>query len=178
MTDNEVRVVVDPEVQKAFLYENGSLTKEFIVSTGRNGIGDHVDGSGKTPIGLFKVEAKYGDNAPKGAVFDSRELTGEVWDENPENPLNQGENAKKGYVLTRILWLGGMDEDPSSPTYNENTIGHYIYFHGTRNEDKLGSPNSAGCIVMSNDDIIDFYDRVPVFTRVEILNKPYKPTMG
>lgn len=168
---NDVKIVVDPEVQKAFLYEKGSLVKEFVISTGKAGLGCE-EGSGKTPTGLFKIEAKYGDGEPKGMVFSSREATGDVWNNDPENPLNQDENKDKGFVLTRIMWLGGMDEE------NINTIGRYIYFHGTRNEDKLGTPNSAGCINMSNDDIIELYDRAPLFTRVEILNKPYNPVVS
>jgi len=164
---SNIKVVVDPEIQRTFLYEDDALVKEYIVSTGRGGLG-FDDGFNRTPTGLFKIEAKYGDGAEKGTVFDSREPTGEVWTSDPENPLNKGENLKRGVVLTRILWLGGMED------CNENTIGRYIYFHGTRHEGKLGRPNSAGCICMSNDDIIDFYDRVPLFTRVEILNKPYK----
>jgi len=161
-----IKVIVDPEVQKAYLYESDKLVKEYLVSTGKAGLGCE-EGSGKTPTGIFKVEAKYGDRADKGAVFSSRELTGETWDNNPNNPLNQGENADKGLVLTRILWLGGIEE------HNASTIGRYIYFHGTRYEEKLGTPNSAGCINMSNEDIIDFYNRVPLFARVEILDKPY-----
>ena len=65
-------------------------------------------------------------------------------------------------VLTRILWLEGLDPD------NANTRDRYIYFHGTNREDLIGTPASHGCIRLRNAEMIDLYDRVSVGTRIEI----------
>ena len=73
-------------------------------------------------------------------------------------------NARKGneppaLITTRILWLSGLEP-------GVNLGGHvdshdrYIYIHGTNREDLIGIPQSSGCVVMRNADIIELYDRV------------------
>ncbi len=66
-------------------------------------------------------------------------------------------------VLTRILWLEGLDPE------NANTHERYIYIHGTNQEDLVGTPASHGCIRLRNRDVIDLFDRIPAKTSVEIL---------
>jgi len=56
--------------------------------------------------------------------------------------------------MSRILWLDGLDE------HNANTRDRFIYIHGTKHEDKIGSPTSHGCVRMRNADIIDLFDLV------------------
>ena len=64
--------------------------------------------------------------------------------------------------MSRILWLDGLDE------HNANTRGRFIYIHGTKHEDKIGTPASRGCVRMRNADVIDLFDRVEEGTPVVI----------
>jgi lipoprotein-anchoring transpeptidase ErfK/SrfK len=72
------------------------------------------------------------------------------------------EDDPEDRVQTRILWLAG--EEPE----NANTYDRYVYIHGTNAESRLGTPASHGCVRMSNEDVIDLYDQVPVGTPVVI----------
>jgi lipoprotein-anchoring transpeptidase ErfK/SrfK len=52
-------------------------------------------------------------------------------------------------------------------------IGSTVYrFHGTNQPQTIGSAVSSGCFRMVNPDIIDFYDRVPVGSKVVVLHAP------
>jgi len=106
----------------------------------------------KTPIGRFRVAEKIGGNMPSGTIFRSRVPL------NPEDPLPTTEDL----VMSRILWLDGMDE------YNANTRDRFIYIHGTKHEDKIGSPVSHGCIRMRNADVMELFDLVDEDTPVVI----------
>jgi len=64
--------------------------------------------------------------------------------------------------MSRILWLDGLDQD------NANTRRRFIYIHGTKHEDEVGSPASRGCVRMRNADIIDLFDLVEEGTAVVI----------
>jgi L,D-transpeptidase catalytic domain len=44
----------------------------------------------------------------------------------------------------------------------------YIYIHGTKREDLIGQPASAGCVCLRNADVIQLYDLISIGTRVEI----------
>ena len=44
----------------------------------------------------------------------------------------------------------------------------YVYIHGSPDTSEMGVPGSHGCIRMRNADIIELFDRVPVYTAVEI----------
>ena len=66
------------------------------------------------------------------------------------------------HVLTRILWLSGLDPE------NSNTRDRFIYIHGTNQEDLIGTPASHGCIRLRNADMIALFDAVEVGDRVEI----------
>lgn len=92
-----------------------------------------------------------------GTIFVSRQPVG-TWPHDIPAELAGEEDL----ILTRILWLDGLDED------NANTYRRYVYIHGTNAEDQLGTPASCGCIRMSNADILDLYDRVDVGTIVLI----------
>jgi lipoprotein-anchoring transpeptidase ErfK/SrfK len=52
-------------------------------------------------------------------------------------------------------------------------IGTTVYrFHGTNQPHTIGSAVSSGCFRMVNPDIIDFYNRVPVGSKVVVLHAP------
>jgi lipoprotein-anchoring transpeptidase ErfK/SrfK len=66
------------------------------------------------------------------------------------------------WVTSRILWLDGMEE------HNSNTRDRFIYIHGTKHEDKIGRPDSHGCIRMRNEDVIELFQLVDEGTPVLI----------
>jgi lipoprotein-anchoring transpeptidase ErfK/SrfK len=68
------------------------------------------------------------------------------------------------WITSRILWLDGLDAD------NRNTKGRYIYIHGTKHEDRIGVPDSHGCIRMRNADVIELFDLVQEGTPVRIID--------
>lgn len=133
----------------------------YLVSTALKGPGE-CSGSEQTPRGRHIIRAKIGGGMPVGAVFRGRRPTGEVW--TPELHVLHG---GRDWILSRILWLSGTE-----PGYNRlgncDTMRRYIYIHGTPDTEPMGVPLSHGCIRMRNDDIIDLFDRVPVYTPVQI----------
>jgi L,D-transpeptidase YbiS len=144
-------LIVDVGRQTADLLEDGSVTASWSVSTSKFGLGTG-EGSFRTPTGRFRIAEKIGEGAPAWGVFKSRVPTGAV----------AGPGGEEDLVLTRILWLEGLD--PA----NANTRNRYIYFHGTNREDLIGSPASHGCIRLRNAEMIDLFDRVAEGTTVEI----------
>jgi lipoprotein-anchoring transpeptidase ErfK/SrfK len=89
---------------------------------------------------------------PTGTIFQSRVPL------KPGDPLPPTDDL----VMSRILWLDGLDED------NANTRERFIYIHGTRHEAKIGSPASCGCIRMRNADVVELFDLVDPDTPVII----------
>ncbi len=145
-------LVVSLAGQKLDLVVDGRVVRSFPVSTSKFGTG-FEEGSQKTPTGRFSIAEKFGDGEPVGAVFRGRRPTGEVFP-----------SAKEGedLVLTRIMWLEGLDP------HNANTRSRYIYIHGTNREDLVGVPSSHGCIRMRNADIVELFDTVIPGTPVRI----------
>jgi lipoprotein-anchoring transpeptidase ErfK/SrfK len=129
--------------QKLTLKEDDTPIRNYLVSTSRFGIGTEI-GSMKTPTGRFRVAEKIGDDTPSGTVFRSRVAL------QPFDPLPQTEDL----IMSRILWLDGLDEQ------NANTRDRFIYIHGTKHEDKIGTPASCGCVRMRNADVIELFDLV------------------
>jgi phosphoserine phosphatase len=125
---------------------------EFPVSTAAKGMG-FQDGSHRTPTGQFRICAKIGHGMPTGTIFRARVPCG-TWG---------GCGSRKDLILSRILWLEGLDEE------NQNTRDRFIYIHGTNQEELIGHPASDGCIRMRNADVIRLFDMVGEGDRVEIL---------
>ena len=143
---------IDVARQRLEVLREGHVHRSYAISTSRFGLGfEH--GSNKTPLGRFVVGEKIGAGAALGAVFRSRQPTGELASQGGEEDL----------ILTRILWLAGLDEA------NANTRERYIYIHGTNQEELLGTPASHGCVRMSNADIKEFFDDISEGTVVEIV---------
>jgi lipoprotein-anchoring transpeptidase ErfK/SrfK len=137
--------------QRLTLKEGDMPIRTYPVSTSRFGIGTE-EGSLKTPTGQFHVAEKIGAGMPSDTVFRSRIALG------PNDPLP----ASEDFVMSRILWLDGLEE------HNANTRGRFIYIHGTKHEDKIGSPASRGCVRMRNLDIVELFDLVEEGTPVVI----------
>lgn len=134
------------------LFEDGSLAKSWIVSTSRRPPSNIKDSLG-TPRGLHEVAERIGAGTPPGVVFKARANTGRHF-----NELADEEQAGN-LVTTRILWLRGREPGHNAGE-NVDSYSRYIYIHGTNHEERLGSPASAGCVLMANTDIVDLFDRV------------------
>ncbi len=135
------------------LIEGGALVAKWPVSTSRFGLGSEV-GSFHTPLGSFRIAEKIGAGCPLGTIFRGRVPQG-VW--------APGDPEEEDMILTRILWLDGVE------AHNANTKQRYVYIHGTQAEALLGTPASHGCVRMANADIRDLFERVEVGDAVEIL---------
>jgi L,D-transpeptidase YbiS len=55
------------------------------------------------------------------------------------------------FVMSRILSLDGLDK------HNINRRDRFIYIHGTKREDKIGTADSHGCARMRNTDVADLF---------------------
>lgn len=155
-----MRIKVSVSEQRLYLLDHtGGLLKTYPISTSRFGLGSEPD-SNFTPLGRFRIVQKIGHGAPPGTIFRSRRAVGQ-WE--------PGQESAEDHVLTRILWLDGMEEG------NANTFSRYIYIHGTNQEGRLGTPASHGCIRMANAEVIELFDTVELGTEVEIGDLPAAP---
>jgi hypothetical protein len=145
-------VVVSVADQKLAVVENGFAVAQFPVSTSKFGLGDRL-GSYATPLGLLEVASKIGANAPLGAVFKSRKLTGEILKPNA---------AGRDPIVTRILWLRGLEKS------NARAYDRGIYIHGTPVENLIGKPASYGCIRMRSRDVVNLFSAINVGTKISI----------
>jgi lipoprotein-anchoring transpeptidase ErfK/SrfK len=68
-------------------------------------------------------------------------------------------------------WMAGGPGNPLGA--RALYLGHTVYrIHGTNQPQTIGSAVSSGCFRLVNTDVIDLYDRVPVGTKVVVLQKP------
>ena len=153
-------IVVSIDQQKLWFFA-GEAAWEYVVSTARAGVGCVAD-SLRTPLGLHRVAEKIGADAPKGMVFKSRVPTGRIWTEGPAPEDN--------LITTRILWLEGLEPGWNSGRDEAgrlvDTKARFVYIHGTNQAARLGTPNSHGCVLLSDDDVADLFARVPAGTPV------------
>ena len=122
--------------------------KSYSISTAINGTGE-IEGSYCTPTGNFKIAEKIGANLELGSVLVERKPTGEIY-----NTDLAKKNPDRDWILTRILWLDGIEE------HNQNTKNRYIYIHGSPDETQMGTPGSKGCIRMHNFDVIELFESI------------------
>lgn len=134
------------------LRHGNKVLRTYPISSSRFGLGTEA-GSKKTPLGRFRIAEKIGHGLPAGTTFRSRSPLG------PEAPPPPTED----WITSRILWLDGTDPE------NSNTKERYIYIHGTKHEDRMGRPDSHGCIRMRNADVIELFDLVHEGNAVRII---------
>jgi hypothetical protein len=162
---SDLVIEVDIRLQQLYLWEpfadGDMLIRQYPVSTAANGAGEQ-DGSHCTPRGRHRIAEKIGAGAPLCAAFKSRVGTGEIW-----TPELDAENPGRDWILTRILWLDGL-EPGKNKGGTVDTHNRYIYIHGTHEEHKVGTPASHGCIRMKNTDVAELFDLVKVGTEVRI----------
>ena len=148
--------------QTLVAFRDGTPFKRYRVSTASRGSGQKM-GSEQTPLGEHVVRLKIGTGEPRAAVFVGRRATGEVW-----SPSLTRQFPERDWVLSRILWLDGCVRGVNRRG-DVDTLRRYIYIHGTPDHEPMGVAASHGCIRMTNDDVIELFDRVERGTRVDIV---------
>jgi len=157
-------IIVNIEKQTLQLFDSATKQslKTYRIATAKNGPGEQY-GSECTPRGNHIIRAKIGDNQAVNTVFIGRRPTGEIY--NPSLRINFPD---RDWILTRILWLSGQQ-----PGFNRlgkvDTMRRYVYIHGCPDEDEMGIASSHGCVKMRNSDVIELFNKVPVYTPVEIV---------
>jgi hypothetical protein len=152
---------VDVSRQLLWVIENTHIVNEYEVSTSRYGVGNKQD-SYKTPLGAHAIKQKIGDGAALGEIFKARQASGQQ-----AQIIFQPEHDYQDLILTRILWLTGLEPGHNSgPGIDSYT--RYIYLHGTQEEGLLGQAVSKGCVRMANQTIIDLFKMVEEGTFVYI----------
>ncbi|PYJ53521.1 MAG: murein L,D-transpeptidase [Verrucomicrobia bacterium] len=151
MQTSQTNIHISIRDQRLTLKKGDTLIRIYPVSTSRFGIGTD-EGSMKTPTGRFRIGEKIGGEMPSETVFHARVAL------KAGDPLPPTEDL----VMSRILWLDGLDED------NANTRDRFIYIHGTKHEDKIGIPDSHGCVRMRNGDVAELFKLVDEGTHVII----------
>lgn len=169
MIDNEnltTQIVISIAQQTLTVYRRQKVIAEYPISTAKNGIGSQQD-SGCTPLGQHIIAEKIGGNAPSHMVFIGRIATGEIY-----NAELGALNPKRDWILSRILWLSGLEEGLNKGSNSQggcDTYQRYIYIHGTPDSEPMSVPLSHGCIRMRNQDIIELFEQVEEGTPVNII---------
>ena len=145
-------LVVSITRQTMQFFRQGECVKSYVISTSLRPP-SNVKNSLGTPRGLHVIAERIGGGQPPGIVFKSRVPTGYHFNE-------VADAATHPHLITsRILWLRGLE-----PGVNQggevDTYERYVYIHGTNHEDRLGTPQSAGCVLMNNLEIIELYEEV------------------
>lgn len=148
---------IDLSRQELALEASGTILFRCPVSSGKAGVG-FEEGSGKTPTGRFRICRKIGEGEPADTIFLSRLPAGHY-----PAALPEGLDEHSDLLLTRILWLDGLEPE------NANTRERYIYIHGTNHPERLGTPDSHGCIRLSPADMLALFGLVEEGTAVSIL---------
>lgn len=138
------------DTQTLQFYQSGQLHQTYVISTSRRPPSNLRNSLG-TPRGWHQIAERIGAGQPPGMVFKGRIPTGRHYSEYPDHETN--------LITTRILRLRGLE--PGVNLGGEvDTYDRYVYIHGTNQEDRLGTPQSAGCILLANLDLIALYDQV------------------
>ncbi|MCT7500790.1 L,D-transpeptidase [Aliarcobacter cryaerophilus] len=149
---DELIIKVDSKTNVMELFakngENEEKIKSYIVSTGKNSI--------KKPLGVGRI---------------SQISLNPVWYPTADTKKSF---AKKGIILPNVV--------PPNHKYNymgmaklnltHSVDGNTTYrIHGTLNEKTLGSNESAGCIRMRNNDVVELAILLEEFANIKTLNK-------
>ena len=137
--------------QNLYLFCEGNLERVFQVSTSRAKPSCVKDSLG-TPNGLHKIDGKIGAGEPLETVFRARVACGLVCEQTPEEQA-------KNLITTRIMRLRGLEEGVNAGG-DVDTYARYVYIHGTNQEDKIGTPNSHGCVLLKNAEVAQLFDIV------------------
>lgn len=154
-------LIVRLSAQTLQFYRGGALVRSYPVSTSRRPPSNVKDSLG-TPRGLHTIAEKIGAGQPPGMVFKSRVPTGRHFSE-----FAPKEIVTDNLITSRILWLRGLEPEVNAGG-DVDSYARYIYIHGTNREDRIGQPQSAGCVLLRNLDIVELYEEVRVGDQVWI----------
>jgi hypothetical protein len=151
-------LVVSVGQQRLGLFRDGALAADWPVSTSRFGVGSQMN-SYKTPLGLHRIAEKIGAGMPLDTVFKGRK------------PVTHHSSLvvppTGDLIMSRILWLDGCERGLNRGG-DMDSHARYIYIHGTAHEDRIGTPDSHGCVRMRNADIAVLFGLIEVGTPVFI----------
>lgn len=146
--------------------ENGSALRRFSISSAKNGLGE-IENSYQTPRGWHQVCDKVGDGVEADTILFRQAVT--PW---KYTPALHAEFPNKDWILTRILWLCGLEfgHNLGLNRFGQNVDSYQrlIYIHGAGSHVPWGTPSSRGCIRMRSDDVIDLYNLSLIGTDVLI----------
>ena len=147
-------ILVSIPEQRLYVIMDGNPVWQAACSTAAKGVGTELN-SEQTPPGWHRICEKIGDGAPWGAIFRSRVNTGRCW--------KPGDKTSEDLVLTRVLWLEGLEEGinrgRNGKGVSVDSKERSIYIHGTNDEARIGTPTSHGCVRLLNDDVLTLFDR-------------------
>ncbi len=155
-------ILISIEEQRLRVVRGGMAVASFPISSSRFGLGDQFR-SYRTPVGVFEVSSKTGENLPVGAVLKGGRFTGEILPPNAPG---------RDPIVTRILRLRGLEDQ------NRQAKRRGIFIHGTPEEKNIGKPVSYGCIRMKSRDVVALYQMIPVGTKVIITTKKGRLSLG
>ena len=140
--------------QELILRDESGVIKTYKISTSKFGEGSK-ENSFKTPLGKHEIKKMIGKDVIIGGRFIGRVHTGEIF------PIytDQEIYVKEDVVQSRIIWLSGLENNINKGK-GVDSFARYIYIHGTPEEWLLGTKASKGCIRMSNQDVIELFDKV------------------
>jgi lipoprotein-anchoring transpeptidase ErfK/SrfK len=140
--DEPGTIVIDPSQRFLYLVTDAGAALRYGVGVGRAGFAWHGDAT----IGMKRRWPRW---LP------------------PEEMVSRDANAMK--------WVNGMPGGPENPLgaralyLNANGVDTLYRIHGTNDPKSIGKAMSSGCIRMLNEDVADLFDRVPVGTKVTVL---------
>lgn len=147
-------LLVSISAQTLQLFRRGELVRAYPVSTSARPPSNIKDSLG-TPRGLHEIAERIGGEQPIGMVFKARRPTGRHFSEHTDDG---------NLITSRILWLRGLEPGVNIGRDAEgrevDTYARYVYIHGTNREDRIGQPQSAGCVLLGNLDMIALHDEV------------------
>lgn len=154
---------VGVERQQMYFFCNGMVERVYDVSTSKKGAGMQF-GSECTPVGLHRIEGKYGEEVPEGGILVGRKFTGRIA-EIEHNPVSTGRDE----ITSRVITIKGVEEGVNRGG-EIDSFKRQIYIHGTSEEGLIGKPASHGCIRMRNRDVIELFDLIEKGIPLIILN--------
>ncbi|MGN0834224.1 MAG: L,D-transpeptidase family protein [Candidatus Spyradosoma sp.] len=146
-------LVASVPAQRLWHFRADAPVAEYRISTSR-AAPSCVKNSLGTPDGLFSVVEKIGAGAPAGTVFKARVSTGMHFSEFLKSAPDEN------LITSRILRIQG-EEDGHNRGGDVDTYSRFVYIHGTNQEHRLGTPNSHGCLLLGNADVIALFDALP-----------------
>lgn len=156
-----MHIIISIPEQSLTLFDDDKQLKQYSISTARNGPGEKMD-SECTPCGTHVISEKIGEGAEANSVFVGRVATGEIY-----HPSLREQHPDRDWILTRILWLSGMEEGKNKGG-KLDSHDRYIYIHGSPDDVSMGQSGSRGCIRMRNNEVIELFEMIEVGTEVAI----------